>query len=180
MFGLIGGGAAARTLLRSSADLHVKRGAQVYGWINWWMDGWTGYKKCPSIFCILSGYIESVYINLYILKNCHQHSYGFESLMSSWGVRIWISKSQFVGVFSFFRFTSIILHRENKNSFSNVFLKVRFPKGRKVTFEIFRLIGGGAAARTPSGSNVIVSTSTEREFTDGWIDGWMDGWMDRV
>ena len=25
---------------------------------------------------------------VYVVKNCHQHSYGFENLMSSWGVGI--------------------------------------------------------------------------------------------
>ena len=36
-------------------------------------------------------------------KNCHQHSYGFENFMSSWGSRSKISKLQQVGDVSFFR-----------------------------------------------------------------------------
>ena len=48
------------------------------------MDG-MGYQKCPSIFFILCRYIDYVYISTYIRnKNCHQHSYRFENLLSSW------------------------------------------------------------------------------------------------
>ena len=36
-------------------------------------------------------------------KNCHQHSYGFKNLMSSWGSWSKISKLQQVGDVSFFR-----------------------------------------------------------------------------
>ena len=37
-----------------------------------------------------------IYILKYILKNCHQHSYGFKNLMSSWGVVILFSKLPYV------------------------------------------------------------------------------------
>ena len=48
-------------------------------------DGTDGQQKCPSIFFMLCEHLEHVYILKYILKNCHQHSYGFQILMSSWG-----------------------------------------------------------------------------------------------
>ena len=41
-------------------------------------------QKNHSMFFILCGNIELVYILLY-KKKCHQHSYGFQYLMSSWG-----------------------------------------------------------------------------------------------
>ena len=49
------------------------------GW-GGWMDG-TRYQKCPSIFFILCGYIDhaSLYLYIYIVNNCHQHTYGFEN-----------------------------------------------------------------------------------------------------
>ena len=56
----------------------------------WYGMGWdgTGYQKCPSMV-ILCGYIEHVYIYIYyyihIFKNCRQHSFGFQNLMSNWG-----------------------------------------------------------------------------------------------
>ena len=33
------------------------------GWDGW--DGWDGDQKCPSIFFIICGYIDYVYIYLY-------------------------------------------------------------------------------------------------------------------
>ena len=52
-------------------------------------------------------------------KNCHQHSYGFENFMSSWGSRSKISKLQQVGDFSFFGYKSSLL--VYKVSFNYVF-----------------------------------------------------------
>ena len=59
--------------LPSGSSAIYTRGAErrVYGWggMGWdgmgWM-GWTGYQKCPSIFFILCGYIDHVYVYLYI------------------------------------------------------------------------------------------------------------------
>ena len=47
-----------------------------------WMDG-TGYLLCPLVFFILCGYIDKVYLYLFthVIKNCHQHCYGFQNLM---------------------------------------------------------------------------------------------------
>ena len=36
---------------------------------------------------------------IYMFKNCHQHCYGFEILMSSWGVGILFSKLLWGNVF---------------------------------------------------------------------------------
>ena len=53
-------------------------------------DGRTdGQQKFASILYILCWHLEHVYILKYIVKNCHQHCYGFQNLMSSWG---WGSK----------------------------------------------------------------------------------------
>ena len=40
---------------------------------------------------------------IYILKNCHQHSYRLQNFMSSWGLWSKISKLLQVGDVSFFR-----------------------------------------------------------------------------
>ena len=74
------------------------------GWDGMGWDGWMEYQKCPSNFFILWGYIEHVYtyLYIYILKNCHQHSYGFQNFMPSWGSLSKISQLQLVGDFSFF------------------------------------------------------------------------------
>ena len=145
---------------------------------------------CFHFFFILCCYIENVDINSYILKHFHHHSYGFQNLMSSWRVRIWFSKSKFVGVFSYFRSNSVVSYRENKNPFSNFFLKLRLPKSSQVTFQIFDLVGGGTAARTIAAE---VSTKSlhspfglQRRLTrrarsaslrmNWWIDGLIDGW----
>ena len=89
------------------------------------LDGWMGgteYQKCPSMFFILCGYIEHIYIYLlvYILKSCHKHSYGFQKLMSSceWGLKF--SKSPNVGDFSIFRSkSSLFLNTSTGCKFDN-------------------------------------------------------------
>ena len=45
---------------------------------------------------------KKVSIHKYIVKNCFQHSYGFQNFMSSWGSWSKNSKLQLVGDFSFF------------------------------------------------------------------------------
>ena len=60
--------------------------------------GWTVHQKCPLIFIILCTYIDKVYTYLKRKKNT-QHPYGFENLMSSWGVGIFSSKLPYVRVF---------------------------------------------------------------------------------
>ena len=44
-------------------------------------DGVDGVQKCPSVLFILSGYTDYVFI-LYIVKSCHEHSYGYDNSMS--------------------------------------------------------------------------------------------------
>ena len=52
-------------------------------------------KGVLQIF-LYSEYMEHVdtYLYIHVIKHCHQHSYGFQNLMSSWGVGIFFSKSQ--------------------------------------------------------------------------------------
>ena len=67
------------------------------------LDGWDSDQKCPLNLFILFGDIDYVCILIPIQnKNCHQHSYGFQNFMSSWGSCSKISKLQQVGDFSFF------------------------------------------------------------------------------
>ena len=69
-----------------------------------WMDGWDGISKVSFKFLYpLWVYRTCIYLLIYILKNCHQHSYGFQNFMSSWGSWSKISKLQQVGDVSFFR-----------------------------------------------------------------------------
>ena len=57
------------------------------GWDGWGGMEKTEYQKCPPmLFCTLWVYRTCIlYTLFYILKNCHQHSYGFQNLMSGWG-----------------------------------------------------------------------------------------------
>ena len=56
-------------------------------------------QNCPLIFLILCTYIDKVYTYLKRKKKITQHPYGFENLMSSWGVGIFSSKLPYVRVF---------------------------------------------------------------------------------
>ena len=62
-----------------------------------WMDGCTEYQMGPSIFCLLCGYIDKVYILIHVFKNCNQDPYRFKNLISSWGSWSKISKLLQVG-----------------------------------------------------------------------------------
>ena len=67
------------------------------------VDGRTGIKSVLR-FSLYFVRIQIMYISTCIRnKNCHQHSYGFKNLMSSWGSWSKISKLQQVGDVSFFR-----------------------------------------------------------------------------
>ena len=48
-----------------------------------WMDGWTEYQKCPSMFFILCRYIEHVYIYTYI------YIYSIIAANNPMGFKIW-------------------------------------------------------------------------------------------
>ena len=68
--------------------------------MGWGGMGWDGVSKVSFNFLhTLWVYRSCICILIYIVKSCHQHSYGFENSMSSWGVRILSSKLVYVGVF---------------------------------------------------------------------------------
>ena len=72
--------------------------------------GWDGVSNGSFNFLYtLCVYRSCIYILIYILKNCHQHSYGFQNLMSSWGSWSKISKLERVGDFFFFWSKSSLL-----------------------------------------------------------------------
>ena len=59
-------------------------------------DGVGGWDRVPNgsfkFLHTLWVYRQGIYLVINVLKNCHQHSYGFENLMSCWGVGILFSK----------------------------------------------------------------------------------------
>ena len=60
------------------------------------MDGLDGVSKVSFNFLFtLWVYRLCIFILIYIVKNCHQHSSGFQNSMSSWGVGVCFSKLQF-------------------------------------------------------------------------------------
>ena len=76
------------------------RSAELYGW-----DGWDGISKVSFNF-VHTLWVYRTFmciLIIYVLKNCHQHSYGFQNFMTSWGSWSKISKIKQVGVVSFFR-----------------------------------------------------------------------------
>ena len=70
------------------------------------MDGVS--KVSFNFLYTLCVYRLCIYLLIYEIKNCHQHSYGFQNLMSSWGSWSKISNLQQVGDFSFFGSKSFI------------------------------------------------------------------------
>ena len=75
---------------------------------------------------------------IYVLKNCHQHSNGFENLMSSWGVGVSLSKLPYERVFL------------KNNTKSIGFQMVIWSQNLRFSYFSFGLIFiavGGAAAR---------------------------------
>ena len=79
----------------------------------WWdgRDGRDGRSTKVSFNFLhtLWPFRRGIYILKYILKICHQHSYGFQNFMSSWGSWSKISKLEQVGDFSFFGSKSTLL-----------------------------------------------------------------------
>ena len=55
-------------------------------------------------------YRYGVYLHIRVIKNCRQHSYGFQNLMSSWGVGVRFSKLQQVRDFSIFGSKSVTFY----------------------------------------------------------------------
>ena len=77
-------------------DLHSERRRREFadGMDGW--DGWDGRSNGSFIFLYtLWVYSSSICVPIYMFKVYHQHCYGFENLISSWGVDLWFSKSQF-------------------------------------------------------------------------------------
>ena len=71
-----------------------------------------------------------MYISTYIRnKSCHQHSYGFQNLMSSWGWGSKFSKLEQVGDFSIFGYKS--------SHVQGVFLKIILALVKNGDFLIF-------------------------------------------
>ena len=54
----------------------------------WWdgLDGWDGSSKVSfkNLHTLLV-YRSGIYLLIHVIKNCHQDSYRFQNLMSSWG-----------------------------------------------------------------------------------------------
>ena len=64
------------------------------GWGGW--DGLDGVSKVSFNFLYtLWVYRSCICILIYIVKSCHQHSYGFQNSMSSWGVGVRFSNLPF-------------------------------------------------------------------------------------
>ena len=65
-----------------------------------WM-GWVGWKTKVSFNFLYTSWVyrSCIYLLIYVIKFCHQHSYGFQNLISSWRVWIWFSKLLWGNVF---------------------------------------------------------------------------------
>ena len=62
--------------------------------------GLDGISKVSFNFLYTSWvYRSCIYLLIYVIKFCHQHSYGFQNLISSWRVWIWFLKLLWVNVF---------------------------------------------------------------------------------
>ena len=68
--------------------------------------GWDGVGWMDGISKVYFKFLYTLWVKwtfivllLYMFKNCHQICYGFENLMSSWGVWIWFSKLLWLNVF---------------------------------------------------------------------------------
>ena len=97
-----------------------------------------GNQKCPSMFFILCGNIEHVYIYTCIQnKSCRQHSYGFQNLMSSWGSGSKFSNLQQVGDFFIFGSKSPHVYGRNFENHTRTFFW-----GWESKFLIFWDVGG--------------------------------------
>ena len=65
-----------------------------WGGMGWDVMGWMdGVSKVSFNFLYTSWvYRSCIYLLIYVIKFCHQHSYGFQNLISSWRVWIWFLK----------------------------------------------------------------------------------------
>ena len=68
--------------------------------LGWWVGGLDGVPNGSFNFLhTLWVYRHGIYLVIHVVKNCYQHSYGFENLMSCWGVGILFSKRVWGNVF---------------------------------------------------------------------------------
>ena len=75
------------------------------------MDGMDGVSKVSFHFLYtLWVYRSCIYLLIYVIKNCHQHSYEFQNLMWSWGWGNKISKLDLVREFSIFGSKLVIFY----------------------------------------------------------------------
>ena len=73
------------------------RSASLMGWDGVGLDG---ISKVSFNFLYTSWvYRSCIYPLIYVIKFCHQHSYGFQNLISSWRVRILFLKLLWGNVF---------------------------------------------------------------------------------
>ena len=101
----------------------------------WWGQvEWDGNQKCPLFFFSYFVGILIRYIRTYTRKkNCHQHSYDFQILMSSWG---WVWKFLNllqVGDFSIFVSKSSHVYWRNFENHTRTFffIEKNATRGRK-------------------------------------------------
>ena len=122
-------------------------------------DGRTVNKSVLQFSSYFVG-IQIKYISTYIRnKNCHQHSYGFQNFMSSWGWGSKFSNLKQVGDFSIFGSKS--------SHVQGVILKIGY-----FSFLIF----GQAPTMSLRGPGKIYTRGPKGRVY-GWMDGWM-GWME--
>ena len=81
-------------------------------------------------------YRTCIYLLIYILKNCHQHSYGFENLFRSWRPYPQFSKLPYVRVFWKNHFKSKVFQKHERQQ---AFFEL-FPKNWRFTYFLFSLI----------------------------------------
>ena len=84
-------------------DLHDKaRRTEFMDGMDWW-DGWMGWDGVSKVSFnfLYTLWVDrlGIYLLLYIIKFCHQHFYGFEILMSSWGVGLFFQIYNFHMIF---------------------------------------------------------------------------------
>ena len=114
-----------------------------------------------------------LYQLVYVKKNCHQHSYGFQNLMSSWLVGMLFSKLTYVRVFLKNHAKSkVFQNTPSTMPFLNIFFQF------EQNFDIFRpqsFRSFDQALTSPSGvQRRIYTTSAEREFDGVGGVGWTE------
>ena len=127
----------------SSKDLRTEREARVYGWDGWM--GWDGISKVSFNFLhIQICWQLGCALTKYMFKVCHQLSYGFEILLSSWGwgntifeitIFTWLFKYLGPNLSFFFLFFCAFFHFDEK--FKNLFYHAKLKKVGVTFFFVF-------------------------------------------